>query len=76
MLDAWKHPEGFGLALLLELLELPPDPELDVEVDASSLLAEPEELPEGSGPLADPFELPPGDPPEVPGSLDDPPDEG
>jgi hypothetical protein len=77
VLVAWKQPEGFGLELLLELLELLPDPELDVEVevDASSPLAEPDELPEGSVPL-DPFEPPPGEPPEVPGSLEDPFDDG
>jgi hypothetical protein len=41
-------------------------------VDASSPLAEPDELPEGS----EPPELPPGEPPEAPGSLDDPFDDG
>lgn len=72
MLVDWKQPAGFGLELLPELLL---DPELEVDVDASSLLA-PDELPEGSVPLDAPFDPPPGEPPEVPGSLDDPLDEG
>jgi hypothetical protein len=64
VLGAGKHP-----ALELELLL---DPELDVEddVDASSLLVGPDELPERFDPLEAPFD--PGDPPDVPGSLDDP----